>query len=1140
MSEEPRVLELIEQILDSEATPEDVCRSCPELLPQVRARLHRLRALEGDVEVLFPSTTPGSAPLAGPVAGLPRVPGYEVRAVLGRGGVGVVYRAWQVRLQRDVALKMLLAGPYAQVHERERFLREVEAVAGLRHPNIVSLYDAGEVDGRPYFTMELVEGGSLAQKIAGKPQPAAMAAALVAAVADAVQLAHQSGIIHRDLKPGNILLTTDGTPKVSDFGLARRLESGVALTVSGVPVGTPSYMAPEQARGQKDAIGTPADIYALGAILYETLTGRPPFEGETAMETLQQVMSNDPLPPRHLNRHIPRDLEIICLKCLHKEPARRYRSAAELADDLRRQVAGESIQARPTGTMERGLRWLRRHPVVARTLVAGLVLVAVLLVLAYRWHELHQAAVQAAVVQAERDLNEAKYLQKLRDFTGARDALHRAIEQLGEEGPAELHERLALAARNLELVERLDTIRVERTLVVTPKDVELVLVNRVIQDPDARGVTTNSTSPGPKYAAAFSKAGLGTMDDDPTAVAGRIKESLVYDDLIAALDDWLACPSSLAQRDWVVEVVRQADPDAWRNQVRNPDNWNKPKMLEDLAEKAVIAKQSPQLLVVLAARLRQSSSNTRDFITQVAMAHPIDFWVNLEAASTLHYFSPLEAMGYYRTALSLRPNIATVHVALGLICHQQNRPLDALEYFTRAVHLNPAEPLFHTRLGFALHVEARQDEAIAAFDEAIKLAPNTFWARFYRCRALIFEGRFSEALEDCKAALQAAPQYADGKTKVSGNWDLKEILYSLYLRSNRGQELLSLWRKQLDARPLDHDKWFGYAELCLFVGDIKEYERHRDELLALFGDTKDPQIAERVGRACLLRPWTADKEQRATGLIDLALAAPPAQSGSLRPFFLFAKGLAAYRGNNLPTAIQLMQGPAEKVLHPSPLLVAAMARHRSGQKQEALRLLAEAVLSSPWSPGASDVDAWISHVLRREAETMILPHLAEFLDGKYNPQKDLERVALLGICQTKGMCAALARLYKELFATTPKMAENLRVGKRFAAAAAAAVAGCGGGADGAQLNDEEKAQWRKQALTWLRQDLDAWTRKLKTANPQDRAEAKEILHLWRFTTELVSVRKPKALAKLPLEERQEWVALWHDHDRLLKEVQTPK
>ena len=374
MTDDPRVERLLEELLESGGSPEEACRSCPELLPQVRADLQRLRRLEHEIDAIFPSTEPpgGAGPVALATAELPRIRGYEVQAVLGRGGMGVVYRARHLRLDRPVALKMLLAGSYAGQEERERFQREAEAVAGLRHANIVQLYDAGDLDGRPYFTMEFVEGGSLAQKIAGMPQPARPSAALVAQVAEAVQFAHQSGIVHRDLTPANILLATDGTPKVTDFGLARRLEGGSGLTLSGVPMGTPSYMAPEQARGEKGAVGPATDVYALGAILYEMLTGRPPFRAETSTGTLQQVLHDDPVPPSRLNPGVPRDLATICLKCLSKEPQRRYASAAALAEDLRRFLRGESIAARPAGPLERLARWARRSPAAAALLAVTL------------------------------------------------------------------------------------------------------------------------------------------------------------------------------------------------------------------------------------------------------------------------------------------------------------------------------------------------------------------------------------------------------------------------------------------------------------------------------------------------------------------------------------------------------------------------------------------------------------------------------------------------------------------------------------------------------------------------------------------------------------------------------------------------
>ncbi|MBA4017942.1 MAG: hypothetical protein C0483_12275 [Pirellula sp.] len=383
MNDKWRVRELLERILESHCDPAEACAECPELLPKVLQRMEQIRSAEQQLDELFPSHTlvagediPAGRAGAG-IEQLPRIRGYEVAGILGRGGMGVVYKAKHLKLNRVVALKMLLAGPYASPRELARFECESQAVAALRHPHIVQIHDVGDLDGRPFFTMEFVEGGSLAQQLKGTPQPSPRAAELVANLAMAVQLAHTKRIIHRDLKPANILLTDDGTPKIADFGLARHIEGDLELTMVGARVGTPSYMAPEQAMGDLGSIGPSVDIYALGTILYEMLTGRPPFRAETAIETERQVVAVEPVPPSRLNANVPRDLETICLKCLRKDPARRYTTAAELADDLRRFMTGQPIHARPVGRLERVWRWGTRNKGVA----AALSSIALLLVL---------------------------------------------------------------------------------------------------------------------------------------------------------------------------------------------------------------------------------------------------------------------------------------------------------------------------------------------------------------------------------------------------------------------------------------------------------------------------------------------------------------------------------------------------------------------------------------------------------------------------------------------------------------------------------------------------------------------------------------------------------------------------------------
>lgn len=315
--------------------------------------------------------------------------------------MGVVYQARQTKLNRVVALKMILGGGHADGPERQRFRTEAEAIARLQHPNIVQIHEVGEHDGLPFFSLEFCAGGSLDRKLAGTPLPPEEAAALVEKLARAMHAAHERGVIHRDLKPANVLLTEDGTPKITDFGLAKKLDEDTR-TATGAVLGTPCYMAPEQAGGMTRELGPACDVYALGAILYECLTGRPPFKGATPLYTIVLVMRSQPVSVRQLNSQVPRDLETICLKCLHKEAAKRYASAADLAEDLRRFRAGEPIRARPAGNLERSWRWCRRNPVVALLLATVSVLViAVAVVASIGYLETSQALERAAEQRAE-------------------------------------------------------------------------------------------------------------------------------------------------------------------------------------------------------------------------------------------------------------------------------------------------------------------------------------------------------------------------------------------------------------------------------------------------------------------------------------------------------------------------------------------------------------------------------------------------------------------------------------------------------------------------------------------------------------------------------------------------------------------
>ncbi|HEV8058484.1 MAG TPA: protein kinase [Gemmataceae bacterium] len=365
--------------------------------------------------------------------------GYEILGELGRGGMGVVYKARQRGIKRVVALKMILAGQHTRQEDLLRFRIEAEAVARLRHPNIVQLYEVGELDGQPYFSLEYVDGGSLAAAIDGTPQPTRKAAETALQLAEAMAYAHQNGILHRDLKPANVLLTGEGVLKITDFGLAKQMEDqDSSRTQEGSVMGSPSYMAPEQAEGKISQLGPQADVYSIGAILYELLTGRPPFRGETLLETLSMVKHVEPVPPSRLHAKIPRDLETICLKCLEKLPIRRYLGASDLAEDLRRFLAGEPIKARPTPAWERAWKWSKRRPALVGLLGVS-VAAAVGLVALIIWHN---ASLREQLIQAREEERLARQ--------GEQEAIEaERFSHLQAEGQKLLHDaQVAVAARD--------------------------------------------------------------------------------------------------------------------------------------------------------------------------------------------------------------------------------------------------------------------------------------------------------------------------------------------------------------------------------------------------------------------------------------------------------------------------------------------------------------------------------------------------------------------------------------------------------------------------------------------------------------------------------------------------------------------
>jgi serine/threonine-protein kinase len=1073
MAGNPDLLALLEEMLNSGQTPEEVCRRCPELLPEVRRRWQAFRLVDQAVAELLPVTeTPPNAGATQPVplsGGAPQVPGYRVEVLLGRGGMGVVYRAWHLRLNRPVALKMLLAGPCARPEELKRFLREAEALAALVHPNIVQIHEVGDVEGRPYFTMELVEGGNLADQIRGVPQPARQAAELVATLADAVHAAHQGGIVHRDLKPSNILLTQDGTPKVTDFGLARRLADEGGLTLSGTPVGTPSYMAPEQVRGDKAAVGPATDIYALGALLYEMLTGQPPFRAETGAATLQQVLAEEPLPPARRNPQVPRDLTTICLKCLSKEPARRYASAAAFAEDLRRFLRSEPIAARRAGRLERLVRWARRRPAVAALLVGTLV-VATTVLGGAAWLVGRRMLTEHAV---EAELREVERLQQLSAFPEAEAALERARARLGDGGPAWLYPVLEAARRDHQMLVRLEAIRLNRYTLVEGRlnHAALLRFNQARADRD--------------YAAAFRDHGLGEPPNDPQGSAARVRASKWAAHVVAALDDWAVCAADPAQQDWLLEVARRADPDPWRDRVRDPAAWREGKALAELARAAPLAGQPLPLLLALGERLSATDQDGVGFLGRVRAQHPEDFWANFTLALALHGAgrrpggNPALALPFYEKALQIRPPAVAVRNDLGLVLfdrhwlgenEREGGGPGAVAVFHQLVKDHPRFAPGFNNLGLALKARGDWGGAELAYRDALAIDPRLAPAHVNLGEIRAGSGSLDEAIDHYRKALEVDSAFARAH----------HLLGVALLAKGRRDEADDYYPEGV--KPLDQARG-----------------RALDEAIAYYWQAFyfDPEWAP--GRNALRLP--AQDEARLKEAIDHYRAAV-----RLDPQFDLGHGAL---GQTLLARGQFTAAEAEI--------------------QRSLDLVPK---------GEKTLRANLERLLQRCQRLRVLEgRLPALVQGKGQPDAaDCLDLAELAFVQKH--YATAARLYGEALAATPRLTDDLRAGHRLNAARAAALAGCGQGDDVAGLAKVELERLRKQARDWLRLELADWATKVGTGTAADRVLVQKMLSRWRDDPDLAGLRDPAALEQLPPAERQDYQALWQEVAALLRRAQS--
>ncbi len=1075
MSQEERIDELILELLETGATPEAVCEDCPELLPDVRRGWREVCALETEISSWFPASTDDCSEAELPSGEMPQIPGYEMLEVLGRGGAGIVYRARDCRLDRTVAIKMLLAGRYAKPRDLDRFWREAKALAGLRHSNIVAIYDVGEHDGRIYFTMEYLAGGSLAKKLKGNPQSAAKTARLVATLADAVHAAHENGIVHRDLTPANVLFSTDDTPKITDFGLARRVDDETGLTLTGIALGTPSFMAPEQAGGRTD-VGPRADVYGLGALLYKMLTGRPPFHADTTTATIQQLLSEEPVPPSKLNSRTPRDLETICLKCLRKAPQDRYESALALAVDLRHFERGEPIAARRIGVVGRLSRWARRRPALATSWTLC-ILLSLGLAVGVVWWRLQEAAIDREV---EEDLREVARLQQAADWQGAVIALERARGRLGRGGSSELVERLDLAGHGIEqarrehvLMRQLDKIRLSRMTLAEGR------FNPVAERRFNYALADRA------YEAAFREAGVGTPADDPVTVGTKLATSPERTSILAALSDWAVCATDESRRAWVLDVARGADRDPWRDRARNRSAWGDRAGLAMLTKDAPLAGQPAHLLIALGERLGDLGGDGPGFLTRVENAHSNDAWAALTLARMLQEgAAPETAVAHYRRALKLHEHAAAIYTNLGLISHARRDWTAAYESYEKALKIDRDFAPAHNNFGLALKGEGKWDDAIHEFREAIRLDPRLAPAHCNLAEIRAYSGGLSEAIDHYRQALEIDPEFAPAEYLLGVSLLARGRLDEPH---ERGRPGVGLKQSDTDA----YNDIIGIAAR----DEIEHYHQ------ALYMDPRFHATYNNLG----MTPHEAAPLNEAVEHFQRALR------------------ITHRTDPRLDNWVHAELGQA------------LLAVGRFGEAEAATRRCLDRLPKD--EPLRANLDAQLRRCQRLISLQARLPAALAGEDKPRNPGETLELAELCGIISR---FAAAAHFYAEAFAAAPRAEDPLSSSHRYTAACAAALAGSGRGDDGATLGEADRAHWRSQSRDWLRAELTVWAKTLDSGSQPDRLLVlPRLAHLW-IDPDLDGLFDPEAQLALPAAERDECRALWGEIKDLVRRAQAVK
>jgi tetratricopeptide (TPR) repeat protein/serine/threonine protein kinase len=1114
---------------------------------------------------------------------------YRLLEQIGEGGMGTVWMAEQTEpIQRRVAVKVIKEGMDSR-QVLARFEAERQALALMEHPNIAKVLDAGKApSGRPYFVMELVKGQPITKYCDEKRLGVRERLELFGDVCRAVQHAHQKGIIHRDLKPSNVLVAPyDGRPvvKVIDFGVAKaagqRLTDKTLFTGFGALVGTPEYMSPEQAEVNNQDIDTRSDIYSLGVLLYELLTGSTPLTRKRVkeaalLEVLRVIREEEPprpstrlsestdslasisaqrqMEPAKLTRMVRGELDWIVMKALEKDRNRRYETANGFAMDVQRYLADEPVQACPPSAGYRLRKFARRHRAGLLTMVA--VLLFVLLAAGgvgwVWWDRAGRLAetdrtVSVALARAEQWAGQAEHGR-----TGTRQEAAEVLGLWGQtdaalaEAEAALHtgagnepmrQRVAAVRRRLEEGRRataqqeLQALRRETLL----RDLDAARLHMATWGADG-GDSFDYAGAAAKYRAAFAAYGLEVRAGDAAELARRIRaeEPAVRDALLVALDDWRSAadhqPTEPAAP--LLHVLAAADDDLWRKRCRAARIARDRTALRDVSAEARRSSLPPSSVNLLAVMLFDVGERDEALVLLrwARGQHPADFWLHFELGSSLFTWSdgsvrevpgkitPVEleeAIGCYRAAVALRPDVAAVHNNLGLALKEKGSLEEAIAEYRKAIDLNPEIAGFHSNLGNALRKKGRLDEAIAAYREAIRVKKDFADAHLNLGLALYDKRELDEAIVAYREAIHIKKDLAVAHDSLGVALRAKGLLdeavaahrEAIRVKKDFADAHINLGLAQYDKGQLD-EAIAAYREAIHIKKDYALAYNNLGNALYDKGQLDDAiaayREAVRLKKDYARAYYNLGNALRDKGQLDEAIAAYR-EAIALKPDYAGAYcnlGLTLLRQGAFPEALtELRRG------------------HNLGSK----------------NPGWKYPSAvWV-----RQCERLVEldRQLPGFLERKTTPASPGERIELAGLCSLKGLNSAAVRFYAEAFTADPQQADDPRTAHRYNAARVAALAGCGKGKDAGTLDDAERARLRRQALDWLRADLAAWGRLFDKQPDKVRPVLIQRLGYCLVDTEFAGVRVPQAFARLPEAERQPWQKLWDDVASLLARAQ---